>query len=265
MKLKHLIAALALVAAGSAHAAIDNGNSTNGTGSLFLVVTDTTAGYSFVGDLGIGMDSFLAGANASQSWNLAGFSAWSAFNTAIGGDLTNAKYAVYSLDNVGATSTADNKRLLTTVAAGDDVSGYTTTNSKLVTAVGTANGTTWLVNGVQVDSNNLMNDHDSVADGSSYTNKTAAYAQSKIGDKLANNMPFVTTVAAADTADFWLLGNSSSATLAQTNLYQQAGTFGLTGDILTYSVAAPVPEADTYAFMALGMGLVGFLARRRKA
>jgi hypothetical protein len=28
---------------------------------------------------------------------------------------------------------------------------------------------------------------------------------------------------------------------------------------------APVPEADTYAFMALGMGLVGWLARRRKA
>ena len=27
---------------------------------------------------------------------------------------------------------------------------------------------------------------------------------------------------------------------------------------------APIPEADTYAFMALGMGLVGLLARRRK-
>jgi hypothetical protein len=31
-----------------------------------------------------------------------------------------------------------------------------------------------------------------------------------------------------------------------------------------YETAAPVPEADTYAFMALGMGLVGLLARRRK-
>jgi hypothetical protein len=28
---------------------------------------------------------------------------------------------------------------------------------------------------------------------------------------------------------------------------------------------APIPEADTYALMALGMGLVGFMARRRKA
>ncbi len=30
-------------------------------------------------------------------------------------------------------------------------------------------------------------------------------------------------------------------------------------------IAAPVPEADTYALMLAGMGLVGFLARRRKA
>jgi hypothetical protein len=30
------------------------------------------------------------------------------------------------------------------------------------------------------------------------------------------------------------------------------------------AISAPIPEADTYAFMALGMGLVGFLARRRK-
>lgn len=37
-------------------------------------------------------------------------------------------------------------------------------------------------------------------------------------------------------------------------------------DFLAIGVAAvPVPEADTYAFLALGMGLVGLLARRRGA
>jgi hypothetical protein len=29
--------------------------------------------------------------------------------------------------------------------------------------------------------------------------------------------------------------------------------------------AAPVPEAETYAMMLAGLGLVGFMARRRKA
>lgn len=37
-------------------------------------------------------------------------------------------------------------------------------------------------------------------------------------------------------------------------------------DFLAIGVAAvPVPEADTYAFIAIGMGLVGLLARRRSA
>jgi hypothetical protein len=263
-KLNTLVAAALLVAAGSANAAIDGGQTTNGTGSLFLVVTDTTAGYSFVGDLGVGMDSFLGASNTSASWNLGSFSAWTPFVSAIGGNLANAKYAVYSFDNVGATTTVEAKRLLTTVAAGDDVTSYTTTNSKLGGAVGSTIGTTWLVNGVQVDANNLMNDHDTVANGSSYTNKAAAYAQAKIGDSLQANTQFVTTVAAADSADFWLLGNSSSATLAQANLYKQAGTFSLSGTALNYSVAA-VPEADTYALMLAGLGLVGFMARRRCA
>lgn len=267
-KLNTLVAAALLVAAGSANAAIDNGNTTNGTGSLFLVVTDTTAGYSFVGDLGVGMDSFLGASNVSNSWSLGNFSAWSAFTTAIGGDLTNAKYSVYALDNVGATTTVEAKRLLTTVAVGDDVAGnYTTANNKVGGAVGTAVNTTFLVTGVQTDSNNLMNDHDTVADGSSYTNtsKPLAYAEAALnGDSLKANMPFVTTVAAADSADFWLLGNSSSATLAQANTYMQAGQFSLSGTALNYTVAA-VPEADTYAMMLAGLGLVGFMARRRCA
>lgn len=44
--------------------------------------------------------------------------------------------------------------------------------------------------------------------------------------------------------------------------------YGISGELVQggqlYVVAAPVPEADTYAFMLLGMGLVGLLTRRRK-
>jgi hypothetical protein len=43
---------------------------------------------------------------------------------------------------------------------------------------------------------------------------------------------------------------------------------GLAIDNISMSVVAaptaPIPEADAYALMALGIGLVGFLARRRK-
>ncbi len=272
-KLNTLVAAILVVAAGSANAAINNGQATgnlagtagngvDGTGELFLVVTDTTAGYSFVGDLGVGMNSFLGASNTSNSWSLGGFSAWTPFVSAIGGSLNNATYAVYAFDNIGTTSTANNKRLLTTTTAGNDISG--TSNSKLGLAVTTANGTTWLVSGVQADSNNLLNDHDTVVNGSSYTNNAAAYSDAKIGIKLGNTVAFDTTTAANGTADFWLLGNSSSSAGAMANTFQQAGQFSLDGTTLAYTVAA-VPEAQTYALMLSGLGLVGFMVRRRGA
>lgn len=43
-----------------------------------------------------------------------------------------------------------------------------------------------------------------------------------------------------------------------------AGTFSYNAGVLTYTVAA-VPEASTYAMLAGGLALVGFVARRRKA
>ena len=263
---KLLAAAVAMIATSGANAALDGGQTTNGTGELFVVVTDPTAGYSFVGDLGVSMDSFLASSGTSASFDLNSFTSWSPFVSAIGGDLANAKYAVYALDNVGAVTTVDAKRLLTTAAAGDDVlNNYTTSNSKLGGAVGGSIGTTWL-GSVQLDANNLANDHDTLVNGSSYTSasKTAAYADAQIGDKLKNNLPFITTVAASDAAGFWLLGNSSSSTLAQADVYMQAGQFSIAANSLNYTVAA-VPEADTWAMMLAGLGLVGALVRRRKA
>ncbi len=276
-KLNTLVAAILLIAAGSANAAINNGQATgnlagtagngvDGAGELFLVVTDTTARYSFVGDLGVGMNSFLGASNTSNSWSLAGFSSWTPFVSAIGGSLNNATYAVYAFDNIGGTSTANNKRLLTTIAAGGDT--LSTNNSKLGTAIGTATATTWLVNGVQSSTVpagfNLLSDHDTVANGSSYTNNAVAYSDANIGIKLKNTLPFDTTTVASGTADFWLLGNSGSSTLALANKFQQAGQFSLNGTTLAYTVAA-VPEAQTYALMLSGLGLVGFMVRRRGA
>ena len=272
-KLNTLVAAILLVATGSANAAINNGQATgnlagtagngvDGTGELFLVVTDISKGYSFVGDLGVGMNSFLGASNTSNSWSLSGFTAWTPFVSAIGGNLNNATYAVYSFDSIGSTSTVDNKRLLTTIAAGGDTSGAN--NSKLIGAVGPSISTTWLVNGVQTDSNNQLNDHDTLTNGSSYTNSSLGYAGAQLGISLKNNVPFDTTTAASGTADFWLLGNNGSNSLAIANTYQQAGQFSLNGTTLAYNVAA-VPEAQTYALMLSGLGLVAFMVRRRGA
>ena len=266
---KLLAAAVAMAVATGAHATIDAGQTTDGTGELFVVVTDSTAGYSFLGDLGVSMNSFLASSGTSASFDLSSYTSWSPFVSAIGGSLSTAKFAVYALDNVGATTTVDAKRLLTTVNAGDDISGaagnYTTGNSKVVSSVGSTIVTA--LNNMQAPANNLLADHGTLTstNGSSYTNKPLGYADAQLGDSLKNYMPFVTTVAVGSNADFWLLGNSSSGTVAQADTFMQPGQFSITGSSLNYTTAAAVPEADTWAMMLAGLGLVGALVRRRKA
>jgi hypothetical protein len=53
------------------------------------------------------------------------------------------------------------------------------------------------------------------------------------------------------------IGNTSNWTTSNSNT-------ATTNWDTAFAVTAPVPEADTYALMLAGMGLVGFLARRRK-
>ena len=62
---------------------------------------------------------------------------------------------------------------------------------------------------------------------------------------------------------------SKAANLATQTAYATGGapnyfTLSNTG-VLTYTAAAPVPEADSYAMMLAGLGLVGYMVRRRKA
>jgi len=58
-------------------------------------------------------------------------------------------------------------------------------------------------------------------------------------------------------------GNATAAQQASVSKYLGQWTFDATTAQLTYATA-PVPEAETYAMMLAGLGLVGFMAARRR-
>ncbi len=276
MKLKLIAAALAFAAAGSANASI--GNSTTGNGELFVTVVAN--GYSFVGDLGVAMDSFDTVRSAGElatSIDMNGFGQWSAFKTAIGGDLTGAKFAVMAVDSIG--SGAGGKRLMTTYDQNLDlkyVNGTSgTSNSNFIAAV--VNADVWA--GYLADATkNIGTDMvpGTVAQNGSAYSDSALTSTYFLGTGIAaTNMAtlkakltFSTLADVGEHALFGTVSVSSTNNLAKVALAGYSTADGnywtLQGDGLTY-VAAPVPEADTYALLLAGMGMVGFLARRRKA
>lgn len=253
MKLKLLAAALAFATTG-AHAAIDN--SLTGNGELFVVVNTATA--SFVGDLGIKMNDF-DGNNLPQSFNMTNFSQWGAFYSSIGNTLAGAQFVVLAADSTG-TSAGSDRMYATSMVPAEDV---TAQSKSLGNAAKAMDGWLGLLNsGSDVQGSDMASE----ANGSAWstTANTTTYWDNTVQNQIYNNLPFSVMADATSTADFYFLvtgGSQSSTTPIITTA--QAGLWSFQGDNLVY--AAPVPEADSYALMLAGLGLVGYVARRRKA
>ena len=252
MKMK-LFAMAALMAAGSANASIDNG--AGGNGDLFFSIWDTTQSYTR--DLGFSIDAFqttLAGAgNLDLSW-----AADATFTSFLAGvaDVNALKW------NIVATDTAGARRTLTTYTLPEDA-------TPLVADIGRS-----MAGGIQakITSINLgLGANDSatfLAANAGYTGNNVSF-----GVQLGGKTGFDTTGTVARNSYATGLGfmrvdsaaigtavsglNEYSDNAVAVNAWLDGGTLHI--------AAVPVPEADTYAFMALGMGLVGLLARRRKA
>jgi hypothetical protein len=82
--------------------------------------------------------------------------------------------------------------------------------------------------------------------------------------------PLAFTVANASIADFLVLstgaGSLGPAYFAADVVWTaDTRSFGATGAIGVTSVTAAVPEPETYALMLAGLGIMGFIAKRRKA
>jgi hypothetical protein len=314
MKLK-LIALAAMLAAGSAQAAIDTG-AISGNGELLLNLkwkdTNTTDGNQSVSaafDLGITLDYAAANFNTagfSQSWDLSSYgSALATFTGATNLVMANAEMNVFAIDGTGSDTGAAGVRLVSTT------SGISATGSalSLTNASIPNNGTMLSISGNTTVVNyfaavNGSSSHSLVANGASNADASSGFAWFDNGtgmDKFGGQAMFDTTgkfdgsyaagtgvlAGQAKALPFYMLTTSSDDPFAKATMTafgadldldgvvefdnngavaggtSEYGLWTLQGNTLTYSVAA-VPEAETYAMMLAGLGLVGFMVRRRR-
>ena len=268
-QLKALAVALALVAAVPAQAAMTT--AVTGNSSLVLAVYDRTANISALFDLGKNFSDFnVAGASFADSgitnpgtiinWDLSSgdyATAWSTyFATAT---VANTRFAVVAQDNLGAG--AGNRSLISTYSA----LATNPTTGQLQTIAGNFDS---LLGNNQTQGQVVLQNHTTVDNGGSVAISGGAYSPNYF---LQNRNFMLGPIASgAIGTSLGVFQYTSAATTFVTptlTIFQnQAGaakfTLGTTGAL---QYIAPVPEADTWAMMLLGLGFMGFVARKKQA
>lgn len=297
MKLQHIAAAVALVAAGAANAAI----ATGGNGSLVLIAYDKSATGDFnnvagLFDLGITMDDLIgstgngtaaaAGLHTSNlSWDLDSntFSVNGTASTAYGANSWAAAW-----DTLMANSDASDLRYVVTAF---DTTGFGAAQRSIVTGLvsSTNNFNTTNASNLQAIAGGKANDIflptatkgtiGSVANGA-YTFTTADGAASRAngyamaGDAFgnewrSNNVLQGETLASNTTGLYVVDGAAKKLRLGAGTAGNGLVALNVATGTLSYTVSLPVtpavPEPSTYALAIAGLAIAGVAARRRRA
>jgi MYXO-CTERM domain-containing protein len=287
-KFKALAVTAVMAASAPALAAIEGGPT--GNGELLLNVryyggdSATSGGDDISGlfDLGIKMNDMIAlngQTDINKSWDMTGGAygaSWNqliSFVTSHGGDTSKIGYNVIALDS-STPNTAGGVHYLTT----GNVDAYP--------VIGNANVKS--LSGMQqyIDANNSRGTHATDANGASTATPTdvpnsffGAINGFGQGDTWLTKAGLDTTQPLDTAQHFWLLTTSSTSTLAKgiTTPFgadldhdgkitgDEFSKFNLNGNG-TLSFTSPVsavPEADTWAMLLAGLGMLGMMVRRR--
>ncbi|OGU24319.1 MAG: hypothetical protein A2580_06600 [Hydrogenophilales bacterium RIFOXYD1_FULL_62_11] len=262
MKLK-LIALAAMLAAGSANAAILDGSSaaSGGNGELFMTVLDSVGQKSYTLDLNLTMNDFLAGiAVSGASYNYGADANMSSFLSMVApADKSGLVFAIGAMDASGATAT-DFHRYITTASV-IDAATDTNFNLKFLGASGAqllADTNTQIGAGasVIVTDPSYMSYAGSAQWGSNWGSAFNGVSTGLIGNDLGMYL-------LSQTSGAYAVRNSASVYSAlEQGGSQVFANLDMNGNL---TIAAAVPEAETYAMMLAGLGLVGFMAARRRS
>jgi hypothetical protein len=283
LKLKAL-AVTAIMAAGTpAFAAMDGGAS--GNGELLLNVryyggdSATTGGDDISGlfDLGLKMDDMIAAngqAGYSKSWDLKTGdygASWSQLTSFVGAsNLGKMEFNVIALDDTDRNLKGGSRYL-------------TTGNVDTFPSQGNANVKT--MNGMDkyVDANNSRGTHGTAANGASVATATdpsdtffGAINGFGQGDTWLQKTTVDTTQAVGTDQNFWFLTTSSTSNLAQatkTPFGSDLNHDGIIGaseftkvslsEAGVLTITSPVPEAEIWAMLLAGLGMLSMMVRRR--
>ncbi len=295
MKLKHIAAALAVLAAGTANAALNYSGTTSANGSLVMIAYDKTPTGSFnnvagVFDLGITIDDLIGAtgngtavsATALQSkdlsWNFNtntlsiggvvsnayGANSWTAaWNTLLANtDASELSFVVTAFDTVGVGA---NKRSIVTGKAGS-AANFNTTNASGLQQIATTNDIfAPIANKGTIGS--VANGAYTFTPADGATTRANGYAMA--GDGFGNewrsfNVLQGETLASNTTALYIVDGAAKKIQLGATTPGKGVVELDVANGTLSYSVSA-VPEPSSYAMMIAGLAVAGAIARRRRA
>jgi hypothetical protein len=258
MKLKLITAALVLATSGSAHALITDG--TAGNGELFMTLLDEAGQQSYILDLNLTLNDFLGSVAMGMTYTYAADANMVKFLGDVAMDnKSGLRFAIGAMDSSGATST-DYHRYISTASVIDTASTVTNNNLKIL---GT-NGNQMLAD---VNADIGANASLIITDPS-----RPGYAGSALwGDNWGGAANIIATGKIGSGMDLYLLRQSSgtfaarnSASVYEALTYNGMPVMASLDGAGNLHVAA-IPEPETYALMLAGLGLVGWMARRRKA
>ena len=209
--------------------------------NMFLAAYDTNSKNSFVADLGILASSF---SDTTQPFDFSGAN-WNTF-------VANSNAATTFYQVLGW----DNGNNIYTTSRDSTVSGN---SSQFIGATNQF--------GLGGNFNSFLSADTATTN---YVASTASFGKaSEIGIDWATNLNnFTTTAQLGQTNSFYKLtklNNRSGTALTVTPYTGSAWNLSSTGVLNYTSAVAAVPEADTSAMMLAGLGLMGFVARRRRA
>lgn len=277
VQFKALTAAVILAAALPAHAVVDTNAS--GNGSLILTAFDRVANISAAFDLGKNYSDFsvagvsfadsnvdATGTNFSWDLNAGDYApAWNQFLAAA--TLSNIQWAVTTADNTG--NGAGNRGFITTYSA--------VGNSIVTQQVSTMSASFDVYVSENSSSAALFQNHVTHPLGITPTQPGGVENGGSVANSgLANGATYffagksfgvgatAVGVLGADLGVLQYITGASSFATAPVTILGNGAKFNLgTNGSLVYSTIAAVPEADTWAMMLLGLGFMGFIARRK--